>query len=60
MADNLFELQGKVALVTGSTSGLGKTLAEGLARNGVKVIINGRNRDKAEAVHMEFQSKGRP
>lgn len=58
MADQLFELKGKTALVTGSTSGIGKTLAEGLARNGVTVLVNGRNTEKAEAVKNEFIEKG--
>lgn len=57
MADQLFELKGKTALVTGSTSGIGRTLAEGLASNGVTVIINGRNAEKAEAVKNEFIEK---
>jgi gluconate 5-dehydrogenase len=58
MADKLFDLSGKVALVTGSSGGLGKILAEGLARNHVKVIINGRNREKAQSTVDEFSSKG--
>ncbi len=58
MADQLFELNGKTALVTGSTSGLGHTMAEGLAKNGVRVIINGRNAEKAEAIKNEFTEKG--
>jgi gluconate 5-dehydrogenase len=58
MADQLFELKGKTALVTGSTSGIGKTMAEGLARNGVTVLINGRNAEKAETVKNEFTDKG--
>ncbi|MEX0988071.1 MAG: SDR family NAD(P)-dependent oxidoreductase [Bacteroidales bacterium] len=58
MADQLFNLEGKVALVTGSSGGLGKTMAEGLARNGVTVIINGRNREKTEATLKEFREKG--
>jgi gluconate 5-dehydrogenase len=47
-----------VALVTGSSGGLGKSLAVGLARNGVKVIINGRSSEKAQATVDEFNSKG--
>jgi len=58
MGDRLFDLNGKVALVTGSSQGLGKILVEGLARNGVKVIINGRNREKAQATVDEFNRKG--
>ncbi len=58
MADQLFEMKGKTALVTGSTSGIGKALAEGLAKHGVRVIINGRNAEKAEKVKNEFIEKG--
>lgn len=39
-------LSGKTALVTGSTSGLGMHLAMALLREGAKVIINGRNKEK--------------
>jgi NAD(P)-dependent dehydrogenase (short-subunit alcohol dehydrogenase family) len=35
------ELDGKRALVTGSTAGIGYAIAEGLAREGVDVIVNG-------------------
>ncbi len=39
-------LQGKTALVTGSTAGIGKAIASSLAAEGVRVIINGRHEDK--------------
>lgn len=54
----LFNLEGKVALVTGSSGGLGKILAEGLAVNGATVILNGRNQDKLEQTYKEFSGKG--
>lgn len=41
-------LQGKTALVTGSTKGIGKAVAMELAGEGVHVLINGRNREEAE------------
>jgi gluconate 5-dehydrogenase len=43
MSVSLFDLQGKVALVTGGYKGLGLAMAIGLAKAGAKVIINGRN-----------------
>jgi gluconate 5-dehydrogenase len=47
----IFDLSGKTALVTGSSRGLGRAMAEGLARAGAKVIINGTNSERvAEAV----------
>lgn len=51
-------LKGKTALVTGSSGGLGKTLAEGLAMAGATVIINGSNKEKAEKIFKEFKDKG--
>ena len=43
-------LTGKVALVTGSTDGLGKAVALRLANAGAHVIVHGRNRERGEAV----------
>lgn len=37
------QLQGKVAVITGSTSGIGKALAEAFAAKGVKLVLHGRN-----------------
>lgn len=46
MAENLFDLTGRVALVTGGNSGLGLAFATGLARAGADVIIWGRREDR--------------
>jgi gluconate 5-dehydrogenase len=50
---SLFDLTGLRALVTGSSQGIGLALAEGLARYGAEVVLNGRNASKlGEAVDM--------
>jgi NAD(P)-dependent dehydrogenase (short-subunit alcohol dehydrogenase family) len=49
MAKNLFDLTGKVALVTGANSGLGLGYATGLAKAGADVVIWGRSAEKNAA-----------
>jgi len=46
MAENLFDLTGKVALITGANAGLGLAMAEGLARAGADVVIWGRREEQ--------------
>jgi gluconate 5-dehydrogenase len=55
--EQYFSLHGKTALVTGSSGGLGKFFAEGLAKHGAKVIVNGRNKEKLNETVNEFISK---
>lgn len=51
------ELNNKTALVTGSTKGIGKAIAIELAREGVHVLINGRNEEEVERTVQEIKSK---
>jgi NAD(P)-dependent dehydrogenase (short-subunit alcohol dehydrogenase family) len=46
----LFDLSGKVAIVTGSTKGLGRTMAEGLARAGARVVVSSRKQELCSSV----------
>lgn len=58
MAENLFDLTGKVALVTGANSGLGLAMAEGLARAGADVVIWGRREDRNAAAAERLAAHG--
>ena len=51
-------LKGKVAVVTGSSQGIGRSIAEALAREGVQVVINSRNAKELEATAEEMRSAG--
>ncbi len=48
-------MQGKICLVTGSTSGMGKVTAKELAKMGATVVLVGRNREKGEATQAEIK-----
>jgi NAD(P)-dependent dehydrogenase (short-subunit alcohol dehydrogenase family) len=51
-------LKGRVALITGSTRGIGKEFAMGFAKEGADVIVNGRNLEKARGVAQEIEGFG--
>ena len=58
MSDALFRLEGRRALITGSSQGLGLVLAKGLADAGATVILNGRNEEKLHKAVESFTAKG--
>ena len=55
---SLLNLQGKTALITGSGSGIGFALAQGLAGAGTKIILNGRNEAKLEEAKNKIKKMG--
>lgn len=55
----MFDLTGKIALVTGSSQGIGFALAKGLAEAGARVIINGRDAARLAAAQAKLREAGR-
>lgn len=55
---NLFDLTGKLALVTGATHGLGMAMAKALGRAGARLIINGNTPAKMEAALENYRQEG--
>ena len=55
---DMFDLSGRVALVTGASSGIGLASASALASRGARVYLNGRNEEKLRAVIAGFLAQG--
>ena len=53
-----FNLEGKVAIITGSSKGIGKAIAKGLAENGAQVVISSRSQEACDAIAKEFTAEG--
>ena len=58
MGNGLFDLTGRVALITGSSRGLGLVLARGLAQAGASVVLNGRNEDALKLAVESLRADG--
>lgn len=58
MTDALFDIRGKIALVTGGTSGIGRMIARSLAKRGVRTYITGRDAGRTEEVAREISPEG--
>lgn len=56
--DELFSLEGRVALVTGASSGIGRELARGLARAGARVALSGRSEERLNATRQAIAEQG--
>ncbi len=59
MKDSLFSLEGKVAVVTGGTSGIGRALSLGLADAGADVVATARRKEQVDSTANEIETRGR-
>ena len=57
-AAEMFSLKGRVALVTGASSGLGQQFTRALADNGAAVALVARRVDRLQALKQEIEGKG--
>ena len=58
MSKRLFELTGKVAIVTGGGKGIGKSIAIGLAQHGANVVLCSRSQGELEQVARKIRKIG--
>jgi NAD(P)-dependent dehydrogenase (short-subunit alcohol dehydrogenase family) len=60
MSDSIpnFKLDGKVAILTGASKGIGAAMAHGLAAQGAKVVVSSRKQDAVDAVAAEIRANG--
>ncbi len=53
-----FDLKDKVAIITGSSKGIGKAIAKGLAENGAQIVVSSRDQEACNKVAEEFKEVG--
>lgn len=57
-SSSLFDLTGKVAVITGASRGIGRAIAERLAEHGAKILVSSRKLDACEEVVRAIEAKG--
>src|SRR5215210_227251 len=58
MSIEMFSLKGRTALITGSSRGLGRAMAEGLAAAGAAVVLNGSDPERLSKASAELKAAG--